>query len=116
MYQKILACHKICKEELRYSNSSQKLPLAHVLTFCLPFVLQLEFSDLDSGKLAVSKNDAWGLLYFGENYTISLAERYNLGGSITDDVLESGLVEAWTDKSSKYPLQIVTNGVRTNQI
>lgn len=71
----------------------------------------LEFSDLDSGKLAVSKNDAWGLLYFGENYTISLAERYNLGGSITDDVLESGLVEAWTDKSNQYIGRLVHHDI-----
>ncbi|KAI5704851.1 hypothetical protein M8J75_009432 [Diaphorina citri] len=71
----------------------------------------VEFSDIESGKMAVSKNIAWGLLYFAENYTISLAERLNLGQSIDDGVVESGMIDTWIDKSNQYIGRLVHHDI-----
>uniref|UniRef100_A0A8D8V747 ABC transporter G family member 23 n=1 Tax=Cacopsylla melanoneura TaxID=428564 RepID=A0A8D8V747_9HEMI len=71
----------------------------------------LEYPDMESGKLAVIKNTAWGLLYFSENYTISLAERVNQGQNVNDGTVETGLIDTWMDMSNQYIGRLVQHDI-----
>lgn len=62
---------------------------------------QINYEDFDSAMMAISKNHVWGLLYFPENYTRSMAIRFtNLTKTPTEHV-ESSIIQVSLDLSSK---------------
>lgn len=48
--------------------------------------------------------DAWGALYFTENFTDALVARMALGRQSDDETLDQSEVRVWLDMSSKYLL------------
>lgn len=46
--------------------------------------------------------DAWGALYFTENFTDALVARMALGRESDDETLDQSEVRVWLDMSSKY--------------
>lgn len=62
----------------------------------------VEYQDLDSAKLAVKKNFAWGLLYFNRNYTASLMERIQQQEGTDPIDIDLSEVEIWQDMSNQY--------------
>lgn len=51
---------------------------------------------------AVRTGDAWGALYFTENFTDALVARMALGRESDDETLDQSEVRVWLDMSSKY--------------
>lgn len=50
---------------------------------------------------AVKVGDAWGALYFTENFTDALVARMALGRDSDDETLDQSEVRVWLDMSSK---------------
>lgn len=48
--------------------------------------------------------DAWGALYFTENFTDALVARMALGRESDDETLDQSEVRVWLDMSSKYSI------------
>lgn len=46
--------------------------------------------------------DAWGALYFTENFTDALVARMALGRESDDETLDQSEVRVWLDMSSEY--------------
>lgn len=63
---------------------------------------QLHFDDVDTALSAVKKNDAWGILYFPNNYTSSMAVRFVNASRTSDLTVELSTVQAWIDLSGKW--------------
>lgn len=51
--------------------------------------------------------DAWGALYFTENFTDALVARMALGRESDDETLDQSEVRVWLDMSSKYSAIII---------
>lgn len=51
---------------------------------------------------AVKMGDAWGALYFTENFTDALVARMALGRESDDETLDQSEVRVWLDMSSEY--------------
>jgi len=51
---------------------------------------------------AVRTGDAWGALYFTENFTDALVARMALGRESDDETLDQSEVRVWLDMSSTY--------------
>ncbi|XP_065214315.1 ABC transporter G family member 23-like isoform X2 [Planococcus citri] len=62
----------------------------------------VEYYDIDSGKNAVKKNKAWGLVHFPKNYTASMNERITLREKADDASLTFSEVQIWLDMSNQY--------------
>ncbi|XP_039286121.1 ABC transporter G family member 23 [Nilaparvata lugens] len=65
-------------------------------------IKMIEFEDIESARHAVEKNDAWGLLYFSNNYSESLMERLNYSHRATDEALDWSEINIWMDMSNQY--------------
>lgn len=50
---------------------------------------------------AVRKGDAWGTLYFTENFTDALVARMALGRDADDETLDQSEIRVWLDMSSE---------------
>lgn len=64
---------------------------------------------------AVKVGDAWGALYFTENFTDALVARMALGRESDDETLDQSEVRVWLDMSSEYnvrPILSVSHFVR----
>lgn len=59
------------------------------------------YRDPHSAKNAVRNGDAWGLLYFTENFTDALVARMALGREADDETLEQSEIRVWLDMSNQ---------------
>lgn len=59
------------------------------------------YPDEEAAKLAVKSGDAWGALYFTENFTDALVARMALGKDADNETLDQSEVRVWLDMSSK---------------
>lgn len=50
---------------------------------------------------AVRKGEAWGTLYFTENFTDALVARMALGKDSDDETLDQSEIRVWLDMSSE---------------
>lgn len=57
-----------------------------------------------AAKNAVKRGDAWGALYFTENFTDALVARLALGKDADEETLEQSEIRVWLDMSSKFDL------------
>jgi len=73
-----------------------------VSLFLFYFLLQEYYRDPESAMDAVRKGDAWGTLYFTENFTDALVARMALGRDSDDETLDQSEIRVWLDMSSKY--------------
>lgn len=72
------------------------------LFFLFYFLSQEYYRDLESAMDAVRNGDAWGTLYFTENFTDALVARMALGRDSDDETLDQSEIRVWLDMSSKY--------------
>lgn len=66
------------------------------------FLLQTYYPEPDSAMEAVRRGEAWGTLYFTENFTDALVARMALGRDADDETLDQSEIRVWLDMSSKY--------------
>lgn len=52
---------------------------------------------------AVRNGDAWGALYFTENFTDALVARMGLGKDSDEETLDQSEIRVWLDMSSEFP-------------
>ncbi|KAI5641065.1 ABC-2 family transporter protein domain-containing protein [Phthorimaea operculella] len=64
-------------------------------------IIKEYYADLDSALNAVREGDAWGAIYFNENYTDSLVARLALADTADDETIESSEVQVWLDMSNQ---------------
>lgn len=62
----------------------------------------------DSAIDAVRKGNAWGALYFTENFTDAIVARMALGKDSDEETLDQSEVRVWLDMSSKYTSSLTT--------
>lgn len=65
-------------------------------------VAQKGYSDVETAKNSIRKNEIWALLRFGWNYTESLKDRVLNGRDSTGDVVDHSFLEFWVDDSDRY--------------
>lgn len=65
-------------------------------------IIKQYYPDPESAKLAVQKGEAWGALYFTENFTDALVARMALGKDTDEESLDQSEIRVWLDMSSKY--------------
>ncbi|XP_021710287.1 ABC transporter G family member 23 isoform X1 [Aedes aegypti] len=59
------------------------------------------YPDLDSALGAVRQGDAWGALYFTDNFTDALVARIALGRDADDETLDQSEIRVWLDMSNQ---------------
>ncbi|KAJ8965228.1 hypothetical protein NQ314_004298 [Rhamnusium bicolor] len=59
------------------------------------------YPDQDAAREAVKSGDAWGALYFTENFTDALVARMALGKDAEKETLEQSEVRVWLDMSNQ---------------
>ncbi|XP_053619497.1 ABC transporter G family member 23 isoform X2 [Plodia interpunctella] len=59
------------------------------------------YADLSAALSAVREGEAWGALYFNENYTDSLVARLALADTADDETIATSEVEVWLDMSNQ---------------
>lgn len=64
-------------------------------------IIQKPYRDVESAKLAVAQGDAWGAMYFTENFTDALVARIALGRDADDETLEQSEIRVWLDMSNQ---------------
>lgn len=64
--------------------------------------MQIYYPDPDSAIDAVRRGEAWGTLYFTENFTDALVARMALGKDSDDETLDQSEIRVWLDMSSKH--------------
>lgn len=64
-------------------------------------IVKTYYPDPDAALDAVRRGDAWGALYFTENFTDSLVARLALGKDADEETLDQSEIRAWLDMSSK---------------
>lgn len=69
--------------------------------YCLLSFFQDYYDTPDMAINAVKMGDAWGALYFTENFTDALVARMALGRESDDETLDQSEVRVWLDMSSK---------------
>lgn len=60
------------------------------------------YPDPESAKSAVRRGEAWGALYFTDNFTDALVARMALGIDADEETLDQSEVRVWLDMSSKF--------------
>jgi hypothetical protein len=65
--------------------------------------LQVPYSSPEAAQDAVRRGDAWGVLYFTENFTDALVARMALGKDSDEETLDQSEIRVWLDMSSKIP-------------
>jgi hypothetical protein len=63
--------------------------------------VQEYYDDVESAKLAVAQGNAWGAMYFTENFTDALVARIALGRDADDETLEQSEIRVWLDMSNQ---------------
>jgi hypothetical protein len=69
--------------------------------------LQVPYATPNDAQEAVRRGDAWGVLYFTENFTDALVARMALGKDSDEETLDQSEIRVWLDMSSK--LLCITN-------
>ncbi|XP_073963542.1 ABC-type transporter snustorr isoform X2 [Choristoneura fumiferana] len=64
-------------------------------------IIKEYYNDLGSALDAVRDGDAWGAIYFNENYTDSLVARLALADTADEETIESSEVQVWLDMSNQ---------------
>jgi len=64
-------------------------------------IIQEYYDDVESAKLAVAQGNAWGAMYFTENFTDALVARIVLGRDADDETLEQSEIRVWLDMSNQ---------------
>ncbi|XP_037967605.1 ABC transporter G family member 23 isoform X2 [Plutella xylostella] len=64
-------------------------------------IIKEYYADLESAINAVKEGQAWGAIYFNENYTDSLVARLALADTADDETIESSEVQVWLDMSNQ---------------
>lgn len=62
------------------------------------------YPDPEAAQDAIRNGEAWGMLYFTENFTDALVARMVLGRDADDETLDQSEIRVWLDMSSKFPL------------
>lgn len=65
------------------------------------------YPDVESAKGAVSRGEAWGAMYFTENFTDALVARIALGKDSDEETLDQSEIRVWLDMSSKLQVPII---------
>lgn len=65
-------------------------------------IVKTYYPDPESAVGAVKRGDAWGALYFTENFTDALVARLALGKDADDETLDQSEIRVWLDMSSKF--------------
>lgn len=63
------------------------------------------YPDPEAAQDAVRNGDAWGMLYFTENFTDALVARMVLGRDADDETLDQSEIRVWLDMSSKFSIE-----------
>ncbi|KAK2586136.1 hypothetical protein KPH14_001409 [Odynerus spinipes] len=64
-------------------------------------MIKTYYPDPESAKEAVRKGEAWGTLYFTENFTDALVARMALGKDADDETLDQSEIRVWLDMSNQ---------------
>ncbi|VVC87177.1 ABC transporter G family member 23 isoform X2 [Leptidea sinapis] len=64
-------------------------------------IIKNYYADLSDATHAVQQGDAWGVIYFNENYTDSLVARLALGDIADNETIASSEIEVWLDMSNQ---------------
>ncbi|XP_066139703.1 ABC transporter G family member 20 isoform X1 [Euwallacea fornicatus] len=64
-------------------------------------ITKLYYPDLDSAKSAVNRGEAWGAMYFTENFTDALVARIALGKDSDEETLDQSEIRVWLDMSNQ---------------
>ncbi|CAH1154038.1 unnamed protein product [Phaedon cochleariae] len=64
-------------------------------------IVKQYYPDPESARLAVKRGEAWGALYFTENYTDALVARMALGKDADEETLDQSEVRVWLDMSNQ---------------
>ncbi|CAG9760884.1 unnamed protein product [Ceutorhynchus assimilis] len=59
------------------------------------------YPDIESAKHAVARGEAWGAMYFTENFTDALVARIALGKEADEETLDSSEIRVWLDMSNQ---------------
>ncbi|XP_028178989.1 ABC transporter G family member 23 isoform X3 [Ostrinia furnacalis] len=62
---------------------------------------QIYYPTKDAALDAVKEGDAWGVLYFNENYTDSLVARLALADTADNETISSSEIQVWLDMSNQ---------------
>ncbi|XKL69122.1 hypothetical protein PGB90_006891 [Kerria lacca] len=104
----------VVDEELEHGISSCKWLPSEGCNFSIPLSCRylrklqqktyklIEYNDMNKAKNAVKRNKVWGLVYFSNNYTASLAERIMLKEETDDISIAFSEVNVWQDMSNQY--------------
>lgn len=68
-------------------------------------MFQTYYPDKESAKDAVRRGEAWGALYFSDNFTDALVARIALGKDSDEETLDQSEITVWLDMSSKLFFQ-----------
>ncbi|XP_018561471.1 ABC transporter G family member 20 isoform X2 [Anoplophora glabripennis] len=64
-------------------------------------IVKQYYADPELAKMAVRRGEAWGALYFTENFTDALVARMALGKDADQETLEQSEVRVWLDMSNQ---------------
>ncbi|XP_053682131.1 ABC transporter G family member 23 isoform X2 [Sabethes cyaneus] len=64
-------------------------------------ISKIYYPDLDSAVDAVRQGNAWGALYFTDNFTDALVARIALGRDADDETLDQSEIRVWLDMSNQ---------------
>lgn len=64
------------------------------------------YPDPESAKHAVRSGEAWGALYFTDNFTDALVARMALGIDADEETLDQSEIRVWLDMSSKLIINL----------
>ncbi|XP_011871615.1 PREDICTED: ABC transporter G family member 23 isoform X2 [Vollenhovia emeryi] len=64
-------------------------------------MIKVYYPDTDSAMEAVRRGNAWGTLYFTENFTDALVARMALGKDADEEVLDQSEIRVWLDMSNQ---------------
>lgn len=67
-------------------------------------IIKKYYPDKEAAKAAVRTGDAWGALYFTENFTDALVARLALGKDADEETLDQSEIRVWLDMSSKFKI------------
>jgi hypothetical protein len=88
--------------ECYYENGCSFSSLScRYLSYLNTSIIQELYEDVESAKYAVEQGNAWGAMYFTENFTDALVARIALGPDVDDETLEQSEIRVWLDKSNQ---------------
>lgn len=64
-------------------------------------IVKVPYSSPDAAQEAVRRGDAWGVLYFTENFTDALVARMALGKDSDEETLDQSEIRVWLDMSNQ---------------